>query len=531
MIFSSQLGKLDGLSDEQALKSISNHLRKMQEELEYRLAHLDSSNISEINADETNIFFAQGENINNIISDQEGRMSQFEQTVEGFKMTVSEYGKSVSQYEQTVEGFRTTVDNYENKVSEYEQTVDGFTTKVTDYEKGVSEYKQTVEGFTTQVSNYENQYSYWEQTVEGFTQQVSDYEKGYSVWTQTVEGFNQTVKDYEEGYSSWEQTVEGFTQQVSDYENKVSEYKQTVEGFNTTVRDYEEGYSSWEQTVKGFTQQVSDYETALSTTLKMDASGVYVTDQDGNTVTIQGSQIDARTINADEILVDNLYGEIIYLNYSEYNQYTGGYGYEDAGYFRVTGGTSAEYAIELFSYGALRMVARDGDAFVGSYDGYVTLSGAYGNTSQGNFFPSSTGDYSLGTSSYHWSEVYADTQEISTSDREKKNSIDYDTEVYGKLFDLLKPCSFKLNNGTGDRRHVGMISQDVEEALAAAGLTSKDFAGFVKSPRTGGNESEGGYDYALRYGEFIGMCIAEIQKLKTRVEELERKERDDEQAG
>ena len=52
MIFSSQLGKLDGYTNEQAVKAVANHLRKVQEELEYRLSVLDSSNITEI---DTNI--------------------------------------------------------------------------------------------------------------------------------------------------------------------------------------------------------------------------------------------------------------------------------------------------------------------------------------------------------------------------------------------------------------------------------------------------------------------------------------------
>ena len=73
MIFSSQLKKLDGLSTEERLKTISNHLRKMQEELEYRLSVLDSSNISEIDADETSIYTG-GEDIRNIITDTNGNV-------------------------------------------------------------------------------------------------------------------------------------------------------------------------------------------------------------------------------------------------------------------------------------------------------------------------------------------------------------------------------------------------------------------------------------------------------------------------
>lgn len=437
MIFSGQLGKLDGQNNEQAIKNIANHLRKMQEELEYRLANLDSANINEINADDTKVF-VEGEDINNIISDQNGKMSHFEQTVEGFQQTVS------------------------------------------DYEKGYSE---------------------WTQTVEGFTQQVGDYEGKVSEWTQTVDGFTQQVADYTTGYSTWEQTVNGFTQQVSNYEGQ---------------------YSIWEQTVDGFTQQVADYEAGLALTLKMDANGLYITDQDGNTVTIQGDQID----------VEKLFVDTVYLKNKRWVEYLQKYQYETGGTITISSASSASYAIDLYAYGGLRMAAGTGDAYVGSYSGFVTLDGIRGNTSANDFFPSSQGNYTLGTSYYTWKDIYSETGEISTSDREKKNSIDYDTSAYVTFFDQLKPCSYKLNAGTSGRKHVGLISQDVEEALAEAGLTSKDFAGFVKSPRKdeNGNVIEGEYDYALRYGEFIGLCIAEIQKLKGRVEELERKENNDGQA-
>ena len=63
---------------------------------------------------------------------------------------------------------------------------------------------------------------------------------------------------------------------------------------------------------------------------------------------------------------------------------------------------------------------------------------------------------------------------------------------------------------------MGLIAQDVERALAEAGLDGMDFGGFVKAPR-----EDGGFDYALRYGEFIPMCIARIQELTARVARLE----------
>ena len=75
---------------------------------------------------------------------------------------------------------------------------------------------------------------------------------------------------------------------------------------------------------------------------------------------------------------------------------------------------------------------------------------------------------------------------------------------------------YRLENGKSGRVHLGLGAQDVERALAEAGLDGMDFGGFVKSPR-----EDGGFDYALRYGEFIPMCIARIQELTARVAKLE----------
>lgn len=62
-----------------------------------------------------------------------------------------------------------------------------------------------------------------------------------------------------------------------------------------------------------------------------------------------------------------------------------------------------------------------------------------------------------------------------------------------------------------------MGAQDVETAMEQAGISSMDFAGFIRSERPEG----GGYNYALRYGEFIPLCIDQIQRLKARMDKLE----------
>ena len=186
--------------------------------------------------------------------------------------------------------------------------------------------------------------------------------------------------------------------------------------------------------------------------------------------------------------------------------------------------SSADYAVELWSAGALR--------FMG-YTGAVHLENNYGTSItldagdvqiDGEVIPNKDGYYDLGSSSFYWNDIYAENCLASTSDRNQKNSIDYDMSGYDKLFDGLMPASYKLNSGTSGRRHIGLVAQDVEIGLKESGLTGLDFAGLIKSPKKDkdGNVIEGEYVYGLRYGEFIGLLIDQVQKLKSRVAELER---------
>lgn len=106
---------------------------------------------------------------------------------------------------------------------------------------------------------------------------------------------------------------------------------------------------------------------------------------------------------------------------------------------------------------------------------------------------------------------------INTSDINAKNSVKMQPEIYSRLFDKLQPSIFKYNDGTSDRYHTGLIAQDIENAMIELGVDSKDFAALCYEKDEDGNK----YDYGIRYTELVSMCIHEIQKLKTRVAELE----------
>ena len=161
--------------------------------------------------------------------------------------------------------------------------------------------------------------------------------------------------------------------------------------------------------------------------------------------------------------------------------------------------------------------------------------------------PDANGNLNLGTSNHKFGTLYAKNGSIVTSDRNQKNTIQALDERYFQLFLKLLPVSFKFNDGTSGRTHIGFISQDVEAAMKEVGLSDLDFAGFCKDAKTiqeaktikfkaiddNGEEYEdtitymedrpvpGEYTYSLRYEEFIAINTAMIQQLLKRVEALE----------
>jgi len=60
VIFTSQLGRLNYTDAPDALKKMADHIRYIQEQLEYTLMNLDSSNITEIETDVTDIKSSDG---------------------------------------------------------------------------------------------------------------------------------------------------------------------------------------------------------------------------------------------------------------------------------------------------------------------------------------------------------------------------------------------------------------------------------------------------------------------------------------
>lgn len=319
------------------------------------------------------------------------------------------------------------------------------------------------------------------------------------------------------------------------------------------------------------TERVADNEIGLSQTLRIAADGVTITNAQGSTLTIDGGQIDASKIKTDEldaskINVDDLQltGTITWgdLASDAKNQVTsaqntaasalssasaaqntvGEWTYqgttyidgtklmtgtvkasslqggnvmllnsvgEPVGIMHLTPAQTADSAIELYSYSALRLTAYSGIVYLGGSDIAVGCA---------NFYPRGTaanlGAPGLGM----WSAVYSYTGEIITSDRTVKHGIESIPDKYLDMLDKIDPVRFQLNNGESGRYHLGYIAQDVEAAMEACGIDPLEFAGWCKGCDATGNELQ-----MLRYTEFIPLYAEKIKRLEKRVSALERR--------
>lgn len=142
---------------------------------------------------------------------------------------------------------------------------------------------------------------------------------------------------------------------------------------------------------------------------------------------------------------------------------------------------------------------------------------------KGNLVPYLNDFCSIGAEARRWNTgyfklLYTNDGTVQRSDKNLKKDIQLLPIEYDLLYDKLEPVRYKFIQNESDRYHVGFISQEVEEALRLANLTSKDFAGFIKTKK---EDSEDEFSYGLRYGEFIALNTDQIQKLKKRVLLLE----------
>lgn len=484
-VFSKSLGKMDYSSPE-AIKTIANHIRVMQEELEYRLLVLDSSNISEINIDQTPIISSKS-NLIEIINETEESLARIR--VDSDRITsevIDKINGCYSRIEQTATEIHAEVADVDDNVSKLSMRADEISLSVQDANDNISNLSMRADEIELSVENLD----------KDLRAEISLSAEGIKTWVGTELG----------GYATTQWTSDTITSTVNGALGSYATTQWTENAINQRVQGVEGQYTSLSQTVDGFTSQINGLS-GVCMEMQLTIDGLTITDSQGTTM-INGSSIQTGTVDTSAL---HLSGDLTVYNDGDIGGYMG-------------------YAASLQTGGSgMHMECGNGEVAVSNsgarlmYHGNTSsqlsvTSGGASVSAMGDLYHFSSGIFfgedqqSLGATNYLWGQLYSTNSAISTSDRNAKHDIEELPDSYLQLFDGLKPKRFKLNNGTSDRYHVGFIAQEVEEAMTAAGIDSKEFGGFVK-----GKDAEDEDIYMLRYEEFIGILAAKIQALEAEV--------------
>ena len=375
--------------------------------------------------------------------------------------------------------------------------------------------------------------------------QVTGLDGQMSSITQTVDSITTRVNGLEGDYSSIEQKVDSLKLAVSN--GSTSSMIQLKAG--STIISSENITMSGLVTYTGLSSGTTTINGACIKTGTIDADRLNLTgeitftDFDNSTQnTINNANTNASTALSTAISVSGTVSGWTYPGTTEINGSAIRTGTVEASILRGgsiqilddLGRTIGEFTVENTGFRGLKSITLSSEEVVIDVtdpEGEISLqtrdTGIEIGTNEiititGDLRPKEDDYYWIGESSRAWSDIYLVNDPTIVSDKSKKTSISYKMGLYEEFFDALKPATYLLKNGTSGRTHIGLISQDVEEALFASNLTSFDFAGFIKSPVLDKNGKETGeYNYALRYGEFIALCIDQIQKLKSRISKME----------
>lgn len=389
----------------------------------------------------------------------------------------------------------------------------------------------------------------------------------------TVEETTSQIQDIEKGLSSIiRQTAESITMEVLrsvKSEDGIIEYaskiEQKAESIALTVAQKTEGGDTWESTLKLVADSIQskvgkgDVISSINQTKEeitidarkinlngaVTANGNFKIGTDGKIEAVGAKlsgDITAKTFTCHEYLKMRLNDQYPAIPVIKFNMWGDSEGQSYSGDLIFTPSTS--YAINTYFKSAVHF---DGDVYFNKsfnarsavFDGDVlvednmTADRFYAYTSCAPYYDcedKNNDGANLGGGSRRWNNIYARTTTINTSDKNSKRDIKPIEERYEKLWKKIRPVSFMFNNG--DRVHLGIIAQDLEEAMFETGLTADELAMFckdIKQKRIEGTDefedvvNENGekeYIYGVRYGELIALNTHMTQKLYQENKEL-----------
>lgn len=158
-------------STEEKLKSITNYLYMLLEQLRYTLSNLGKENFNE----------SELESIAKIITDPV--LVKLSDTEKGFESKLS----------VTADGIRSEISGVNGRVTTIETTVGGISSTVSDINTGQTNINQTVKGISSTVNNLNDEFAIVQQTVNGITVTTQDkttYIDGNKIKTGEISGIN-----------------------------------------------------------------------------------------------------------------------------------------------------------------------------------------------------------------------------------------------------------------------------------------------------------------------------------------------------
>lgn len=356
-------------------------------------------------------------------------------------------------------------------------------------------------------------------TAKNLLSRITSAEGGISTLNQTAQTIQSTVQGVQGDVSTLTQTATSLESRITGAEGGISTLSQTVNGLSLSVTNGED--SSTIRLMSGATQ-------ISSKTIQMSGMVTFGDLSYAGSTTINGSNITTGSINASLITTGTMAVDRVKL-FQDMAVYTGKSSSTIGGYVGYTPSANDGSAGIHMASGRGEVVATNNGAkllyfdngslienqiYIANNSAGIRVMNSWYYLFEGSFYSNSSSS-TLGTSARLWGQIYSTNSVISTSDRNRKHDIQVLPGKYVDMFDRLVPVRFKLDDGTSDRYHVGLIAQDVEEAMQEAGITGREFGGFVKDMDDETDEEL----YFLRYEEFIGVVIAKIKELEGRINE------------
>lgn len=339
--------------------------------------------------------------------------------------------------------------------------------------------------------------------------EIKDAEGNITQVALVAEGLAARIGDAEGNITQLQATAKGLQASVSNLNGSVTNLTADVNGIRATVStkiDATQAQSIFDQSAEGFTLAATSGESG--TIFKLNYNGAQI----ASTGSID-LYVDAVNIYG-TLTATKLRGGSISVVDDDDNE---------CGTIQTTYASSSDYKLDISS-SAMELFAEDGSLFIASgwdrrnkYHASIEVDGNSEEVQiKGGVIPNADNVYDLGSPNFVWSAIYCSTNELNGSDRNIKNSIEALPEKYVRMFELVEPKRYKLNSGTSGRFHTGFIAQEVEDAMRACGIESKEFAGWAAAKREDGSET-----YFLRYSEFIPILWAKVREQEERLKRLE----------